>query len=259
MSKQRNRGHPDLAILLHMSGPAYTVRLRAHRGDALVKALQRAGESAPKPKRPKRECPLRIRRVIQRLPYRPLLRRIAVHGPLLRYPFEECHSFRQLLLQRRNRVVALDLVDVFPVERSRFRFLWSTAHCITLPQPLRAVPTTPRLSTENPRKLERWTSLSYAAETRCLAPSRCPAQRTRRFRAWRPQSSPKTKSSSKTFPRSATSRPSAACSSQWAPRSNSATAARSTARASSAASSPTRSPSTRSSRPCARARWSSDR
>src|ERR1035437_383584 len=111
-----------------MRRPSHSVRLRPRRGGLIVKAVQSARESTPEPERPKRKRPLRIGYVVQRLPHAPLLRRIAEHRPLLRYLREERHRVRKLPLEHRNRIVALDLVDVLPKEISRFRFLWSTAH-----------------------------------------------------------------------------------------------------------------------------------
>ena len=85
------------------------------------------------------------------------------------------------------------------------------------------------ISTHPVRTLHPWTSSSFVAATPSSAPSRSPEPKTPLSPAWPPPSSPKTRSSSKTSPRSATSRPSANCSRPWAPRSSSATAAPSTA------------------------------
>jgi UDP-N-acetylglucosamine 1-carboxyvinyltransferase len=63
----------------------------------------------------------------------------------------------------------------------------------------------------------------------CSAPSASAARKMPHCLPWPPPCSPKSRSSSKTFPRYATSRPRATCWPPWAPKSNSATDAPSTA------------------------------
>ena len=126
--EQRNRRQAHLLKLLHMAPPTHTIRIRAVRGNVLVKTLQRRRKTSAKPKRAKRKCPLRVRYMVQRLPHAPLRGLIAVHRLLLRNPGAQFHRLAQLLYQRAHRIIGRNPVDVPPKIFRRFRSFWPSAH-----------------------------------------------------------------------------------------------------------------------------------